>query len=311
VRVPEFRRLGDGPLLGLEAVPWAEDRQVVKGHTTAADEVEMRSTIMHPSVLRAEVLIEAAPAPYLMYYAPHHSSGLGVALADDPTGPWRPYTGNPILHLDQFAGLHDHISGPDVLWVPEEGRLRMYLHGIVPGEGQHTGVAVSHDGLHFEPLRSDSVLSYPYLRVFRWDGEWFGVCRFGVNLGLVRSEDGLDWEELPGGLLLQIGDEHGEYDRLRHHCVHLIGDTLHLYYCTYRDPGLRVEAIRLAVMSLKGDWRNWRPPVRRGDVLRPKLDWETSNLRDPYILEADGELYMFYVGGNEAGIALTTMVTTV
>jgi hypothetical protein len=306
VRVPVFHRLREGPLLGLEAVPWAEPKQVEKGHTTAADEIEVRSTIMHPSVLKAEVLGEAAPAPYLMYYAPHHSLGIGVALADDLTGPWRPLAGNPILHLKQLAGLHDHISGPDVVWNPEEGRLRMYFHGVVPGEGQQTGVAVSKDGLHFEPLPCGSILPYPYLRVFRREGAWYGVCRIGINLGLVRSQDGLEWEEWPGGLLLQAGGEHGEYDRLRHHCVHVVGDALHLYYCTYRDRGLRVEAIRLAVMFLAGDWREWGPPERRGDVLRPETDWEAGNLRDPYVLEADGELYMFYVGGNEAGIALTT-----
>jgi hypothetical protein len=140
--------------------------------------------------------------------------------------------------------------------------------------------------------------------VFLRGGGWYGVCRFGTSLGLVRSEDGLEWEEWPRGLLLQTADEVGEYDRLRHHCVHVTGDTLHLYYCTYRDPGLRVEAIQLAVMSLEGDWHEWGPPERRSDVLRPELGWEAGNLRDPYIMAANRKLYMFYVGGNEAGISL-------
>jgi len=279
---------------------------VVKGHTTTADEIEVRPTIMHPSVINADPLGQSAPAPYLMYYAPHHSRGIGVALAEELSGPWTPLPDNPILHLEQFAGLHGHISGPDVVWVPEEQCLRMYLHGVVPGEGQQTGVACSEDGVHFRPLRSGPVLAHPYLRVFRCEGVWYGVCRFGTNLGLVRSDDGLEWEEWPGGLLLQTGDEHGEYDRLRHHCVHVTGDALHLYYCTYRDPELRVEAIRQAVMSLDGDWCEWAPPERMGDVLRPELEWEAGNLRDPYVVEVDGELLMFYVGGNEAGIGLAT-----
>jgi hypothetical protein len=304
--VPEFHRVTEGPVLGLEAVPWAEPRPVVKGYGVAADQIEVRSTIIHPSVIQADPLGEVAPAPWLMYYAPHHSPGIGVAGAERLIGPWRPLAHHPALRLEQFPGLTDHLSGPDVLWVPEENRLRMYCHGVVPGEGQQTGVAVSADGLHFEPLRGGPILPYPYLRVFRRARSWYGVCRFGDNLGLVRSEDGLAWDEWPVGLLLQTGEEHGEYDRLRHFCVRVSGNTLHLYYCTYRDPELRVEAIRLAVMSLEGDWHEWGPPERLGDVLRPELPWEAENLRDPYVVEAGGELTMFYVGGNEAGIGVAT-----
>ena len=171
--VPEFHRVTEGPVLGLEAVPWAEPRPVVKGYGLAADQIEVRPTIIHPSVIQADPLGEAAPAPWLMYYAPHHSPGIGVAGAERLAGPWRPLGDHAVLRLEQFTGLSDHLSGPDVLWVPEENRLRMYCHGVVPGEGQQTGVAVSADGLHFEPLHGGPILPYPYLRVFRRDRSWY------------------------------------------------------------------------------------------------------------------------------------------
>ena len=303
MNTPVFERLNKTPLLGLDAVPWCQAGTVVKGEKTTRARREVRGTIMHPSVIEAGRFSKSAPSRYLMYYAPHHSPGVGVAAAERLTGPWKPLSENPILRVDQFSGIAGHLSGPDVIWVPEERRFRMYVHGVAPGSGQQTGLAASADGVHFEPVSPDPVLPHPYLRVWRLKGIYYGVARFGNDLGLVRSADGIEWQQWPGGLLLARGAEHGEYDRLRHHCVHLVGDTLHLYYCTYVDPDENTEAIRLAVLPLAGDWTEWK--VRRlGDVLRPELDWEQNNLRDPYVIEGDGRLYMFYVGGHEAGIAL-------
>jgi hypothetical protein len=181
----------------------------------------------------------------------------------------------------------------------------VYLHGAVPGTEQQTAVAASADGVHFAPLTPDPILPHPYLRIWRRKDAYYGVCRFGNNLGLVRSADGIAWTESQRPLLT-TGDEYGEYDRLRHHCVRVIGDEVHLYYCTYRDPELKVEAIRLAVIRMRGDWSTWRAE-RAGDALTPKLDWECGNLRDPYVIETEGRLYMFYVGGNEAGIGLAAL----
>ena len=298
-----FQRVTDRPLLGLEAVPWAAPAPVVKGSPVPGEQREVRATIMHPSIIEAARFCERAPARYLMYYAPHHSPGIGAAGADRITGPWTPLRENPVLRLDQCGGFTGHISAPDVVWSPEDKRFFMYFHGSVARAGQQTGVAASDDGVHFKPLAPGPVLPCPYLRVWRHGGLWYGIVRLGNNLGLARSPDGIKWELRPACPLLECGQEHGEYDRLRHHCVHLVGDALHLYYCTYRDPDLRVEAIRSAIVRLEGDWTQWRAE-RIGDVLRPALDWERSNLRDPYIIEADGRLYMFYVGGNEAGIGV-------
>jgi len=303
MKVPTFQRVSDAPLLGPDAVPWCEPSTVVKGGATSRSKKEVRRTIMHPSVIEATRYRKDAPARYLMYYAPHHSQGIGAAAADELTGPWTPLAENPLVRLDQFRGIKGHVSGPDVVWVPEESRFRMYLHGSVPQSEQQTGLAVSPDGVHFEPADPDPILPHPYLRVWRWDGLYYGVCRFGNDLGLVRSEDGMNWQEWPNGLLLERGPQHGEYDRLRHHCVHVIEDVLHLYYCTYRDAEESVEAIRLAAMPMRGEWTEWRIE-RLGDALTPALDWEQENVRDPYIIEADGRVYMFYVGGNEAGISL-------
>jgi len=44
---------------------------------------------------------------------------------------------------------------------------------------------------------------------------------------------------------------------------------------------------------------------RLGPVLEPSLPWEENNIRDPFLLKYNETIYMYYVGGNEKGIALT------
>lgn len=296
-----FKRIDNEPLLDLSAVPWAEPRKVIKGHCNTTEEV--RRTIMHPCVVEAGALLPSPPARWIMYYAPHHSAGIGAALAEEIIGPWQPMEGNPILTLDRVEALQGHLSAPDVIWMPQQKTLRMYCHGGGT-EGQQTAAADSTDGLEFEPISDRPVLGGPYLRVWRRNGLFYGVYHTGPDLCLVRSEDGIEWEGWPGNPLLQLREEDGEFDRLRHHCVWPVEETLHLYYCTYRDPGREVEAIRLATLQTAGPWEEWPRPQRRGDVLRPELPWEQGNLRDPYLVETEGSVYMFYVGGNESGIGL-------
>jgi len=302
-RLLHFQRLTRQPLLGPEAVPWAGPTRVVKGYQTSTSRPEVRRTIVHPSVLDLRALLPDAPARFVMYYAPHHSSGIGAALADDLLGPWRPLEANPILTLARFRGFRGHISAPDVIWLPQERRFRLYFHGSTT-RGQQTGLALSTDGLRFEPVSPDPILPYPYLRLFRRPDAFYGIVRLDDNLGLVRSTDGISWQDWPRNPLLATGDEHQEYDRLRHYAVWVEADVLYLYYCTYVRPDESVEAIKLATIDLTGDWRDWPHPERRGVVLAPELEWECDNLRDPFLIEVEGRLYMFYVGGNEAGISL-------
>lgn len=303
-----FKRVSDRPLLDLTAVPWAQPKAVVKGAQMTASAREVRATIMHPSVMELGKCVTGARDRFIIYYAPHHSEGIGAATAPSLTGPWTPLAENPILHLRQFGEFWHHISAPDVIHLPERKRFWMYFHGPVKDADQETGLAISEDGVSFGRYSEGPILKYPYLRVFRWKGQFYGVARVGNDLGLVRSADGIVWEDWPRGLLLYTGDAQEEYDRLRHHAVWVVRDTLYLYYCTYTKPDLSVEAIKLATMDLSGDWLKWPTPTRRGVVLAPELEWEQGNLRDPYLIEADGALFVFYVGGNENGIGLARLL---
>ena len=88
--------------------------------------------------------------------------------------------------------------------------------------------------------------------------------------------------------------------------------------------GIRVgdapEHIKLSTLDLAGDWMQWQTSDW-SEVLRPEYDWEgasapveasvrstaygrVNQLRDPAIYQEDGEIYLLYTVGGEAGIAI-------
>lgn len=292
-------RVNDEPLLELSAVPWASRKK----------------TIMVPTVLDISRFLSDPIDRFYMYYAPHHSEGIGLATAPHPEGPWKPYPDNPIITLDQFPGIRGHISALEVLFQPEEGRFLGYPHGSGLKSGQDTVAASSEDGVHFISISDEAILSSDpsgtwetsgasYLRVFRYKGMIYGIFKSEQQHGVVRSRDGINWEYWPRNPLIKPVAEEGEFDRIRHTSVMIIQDILYLFYSTYTKPDLSCEVIKLATWELADDWENWGELRRCGPVFEPALPWEENNVRDPFLLRYGETVYMYYVGGNEKGIAL-------
>lgn len=298
-----FTRVYERPLLDGSAVHWS-------GH----------ATIMFPTVVRMNEHVARPLNSFYLYYASHGGRGMGLATAPHPEGPWTPYAGNPVFTLQQVPGFRAHLSSPELIFLPEHRRFHLYFHGPTYQGGQHTGVATSEDGLHFTPVSTDPVLLGPsltegapkgwedphaaYVRVFRRDGWFYGVFKGAMANGLVRSEDGLHWEHWPHNPLIEIGEEHGEFDRIRHVAVMIREPMLYLFYSSYTDPERKREAIKVASIPMRGAWQEWGPLKRWGEVLGPSLPWEENNVRDPYLLRHNGTFYLYYVGGHEKGIAL-------
>ena len=122
--------------------------------------------------------------------------------------------------------------------------------------------------------------------------------------GLVRSKDGLHWEHWPHNPLIEIGEEHREFDRIRHVATMIREPRLYIFYSSYTNPERSREAIKLASLPMRGRWEDWGPLKRWGEVLGPSLPWEENNVRDPYLLRHGETFYLYYAGGNEKGIAL-------
>jgi hypothetical protein len=312
-----FRRISDAPLLDLTAVPWC------------ALEERPRPSIIFPSVVDMGALLAtagrgAAPgatastasAPgthdasrYFLYYAPHHSHGMGLATAPHPEGPWTPHPHNPFLRLDDVPGLRGHISSPEIVFRPDQPDepFWLYFHGdaLQKGARQQSCVAASADGLHWRLLSPDPVVRAAYARVFK-RGDWFYALLKEERVHcLARSRDGLHWERWPLDPVIQPDAAESEYDRIRHTGILVERDTLYLFYCVPTRPDLSREEIKLATFSVAaGDWLAWGSLHRHGVVFAPAVPWEKNDVRDPFPFRANGSLYLYYVGGGEAGIGL-------
>lgn len=69
---------------------------------------------------------------YIMTYSGNDYTtpdyGIGVAVADDPMGPWEKYEGNPVFRYPVYKGVHLEGVGHNSLFKDLEGNWRMVFH---------------------------------------------------------------------------------------------------------------------------------------------------------------------------------------
>jgi hypothetical protein len=274
-----------------------------------------------PALIRAPSWIAKPLGKYYLYFANHSGGYIRLAYADALAGPWKLQEGG-VLSLDQLPVHMDHIASPEILLDKDANRLIMYYHGTVrPGDGnkpsnlyrwsgQLTFAATSTDGVTFAP-RGD-VLAGFYLRVFPWEGKFYGFCKRG-NFGgqICRADDPLSAFK-PGPVV---------FPNARHFALLPKGDTLWVFLSQGGDAP---EHILMTRVSLKGDWTKWDaniPPLV--SVLKPQETWEgtqypikpsdwgsgvkVQELRDPFVFEEDGKLYLLYSVAGEMGIAIAEL----
>jgi hypothetical protein len=171
--------------------------------------------IIYPSVVRVKDRIAKPLGKFYLYYAPHDMpGGICMAYADKPEGPWREYANNPIIAREWPPHFKvSHVSGPDAIWSPDEGKMLLYFHG----ENPVTRVASSSDGVHFN-YEGEAVTTrmFPniseasYGRVFQHrlpgkDNRYI-MLLMGNDRGMRRiylawSKDGRKWESRPAPLM--------------------------------------------------------------------------------------------------------------
>ena len=268
------------------------------------------SNINGPSLIAAPSWIERPLGRYYLYFAHHRGTFIRLAVADQLEGPWRVYQPGT-LQLSESCfpteGRRPHIASPDVHVDARSGTVRMYYHGLdTATRKQHTRVAVSRDGVHFEAR--PEILGRPYFRAFFHDGWWYALAMPGI---LYRSTDGLTgFERGP-----QLFDS-----SMRHSALLQRGGGLHVFWSRVGDCP---ERILCSTVALDGDWRSWRAGPA-SEVLEPEESWEGADrplepsvrgwadepvrqLRDPAIFEEDGRTYLLYAVAGESGIALAEL----
>ena len=296
------------------------------------------SNVNGPTVIRVPDWVKNPLGRYYMYFANHMGEFIRLAYADAITGPWKIHEPG-VLHVRDTAmsrpgpdpketldDFYTHVASPEILIDREQRRIVMWFHGWwtngerwpadpaaarawaqKSGCSQFTQAAVSTDGLQFDS--EPAITRTPYLRVFQHEGYYYGVSRLGR---LSRSKDPLASFE-PGPNPFRDGPYAG---RIRHVALVKRGTRLHVFFTAIGDTP---ERVMLGAIDLAGDWSSWRasPPV---DVLQPETAYECTNLpnapseagdiaipvrqiRDPFVFEEGGHVYLFYSICGEQGIA--------
>ena len=292
--------------------------------------------IQGPTVVKVPEWLTNRLGNYYLYFADHKGDYIRLAYADALTGPWQIYepgslqlaeshflTTPPTVSDERVRELeaerrtsgvkyaHDlrteltspHIASPDVHIDNVNRRFIMYYHGLADVGRQHSRVATSSDGIHFEAQPQN--IGRTYMRAFEHDGMTYAMSMPGQ---FYRSKDGLtDFET--GPLLFS--------SNMRHAALLKRGNTLFVFWTRVGDVP---ESIMVSTIDISGDWQQWRNVGER-IVLQPEFDWEGANaplepsvrstaygvvnqLRDPAIYVEGDDIYLLYAVGGESGIAL-------
>jgi hypothetical protein len=288
----EARRLAGNPILHRDTTPGAG------------------RNINGPSLIAAPPWLEQPLGRYYLYFAHHRGTFIRLATADRLDGPWSVYQpGTLQLAQSHFPadGRRPHIASPDVHLDPVTQTVRMYYHGLdTATRVQHTRVALSADGIHFEAR--PELLGRPYFRVFSHDGWWYALGMPGI---LYRSGDGLSGFERGPQL---FGRD------MRHSALLVRRDELLVFWSRVGDSPERILCSRV---PLRGDWHDWGAGSP-AEVLAPEHPWEGASqpvepsvrgwvdepvrqLRDPAIFREDDRTYLLYSVAGESGIAIAEL----
>lgn len=251
------------------------------------------------------------------------------------------------LEIGQSLKIVKHVASPDVHVDNDNKRIVMYLHAPLRYKnrkchGQRTLAATSPWGLDFSSGIEPKVLSESYLRVFEADGILQGLSggkhyTSGNNAdSLVKSAESEycrdQWQKRPARFMDFSGFRQSGVDllapantRIRHVGIHQVDNTLHVFFTMKGHSPERILATSVKLGA--GCWQCTEPQAALVEILRAEEIWEGSAvapspsksgaqfelenaLRDPFLFEEDGALYLFYAGGGERAIGLALVTRT-
>jgi hypothetical protein len=275
-----------------------------------------------PSLIRVPSWVFRPLGRYYLYFAQHSGNSIRLAFADDLCGPWKIYE-RSVLTLSDAPGSMGHVASPDLHVDHARRSFRMFFHsaaknhtGSCTGQ-QKTFVAVSVDGVKFSA--SADVLGSFYFRAFLFNSVWYAIAKGG---DLFRHVGGWhNFEAGPNVFGKNFSCEHNENGAVRHTAVHVVGNTLDIYYTRIGDAPESI--LRSTIPDLRVDWRVWSA-TNLTQILTPSEPWEGSNLpvkpsssgeaygrenavRDPAIFLDQGRLFLLYSIAGESGIGIAEL----
>ena len=290
------------------------------------------ANIQGPSAIRVPEWIKNPLGHYYLYFADHKGKYIRLAYSDHVKGSWKVHVPGS-LHLrdshfattppDPSDGVRNttkmelphshhkerstpHLASPDVHVDHSNHQVVMYFHGLESYGYQASRVGTSSNGIDF--CVQPKLIAQPYLRVFSYDGQVFGMSMPGQ---FYRCSDGFAKFE-PGPLLFN--------QNMRHAALLVRNGTLHVFWTQVGDTPERILVSSIDLTKPFDKWLQTEPY----ELLRPERVWEGSEqplvpsirsvayglvnqLRDPAILEDDGRVYLFYAVGGESGIGIAEL----
>ena len=266
-----------------------------------------------PSVIEIPDWMPNRMGRFYLYFAHHRGDYIRLAYSDKIEGPWTIYKQGS-LRLSQQAVCIDHMASPDVHVDENNKKIWMLFHGVSRLNGQQlTFVAESFNGIDFA-VQSQAIGNF-YLRVVPYKGQWIGMSKGGK---LYLSKSGLTELQSLNISAFQMSSRQANLaGDVRHVALKIIQDKLIIFYTKIGDSP---EGILKAEIDLSSNYKNWKAENHEY-VLKPEFEYEgvdfpiqkskpgaaTSRenaLRDPAVLESDGENYLFYSVAGESGIAV-------
>ncbi len=321
-----------------------------------------RGDAMFPTVVRIPNWVpgedRAHPnANYYLYFASHHGTSIHMAWSDqvdsaawtifnagrldDPRFPGRGVfdlrLGNATDTIDVVDGLvlTGHVSSPEMIVDEENRHFIMVVHGK-SNDSQRSFVATSKCGLNFNRPEVGGEAGYGlkrlkfadrnYLRVFQYNGDWYGLGQRGYFLR--PADPDCPWDQPQGWNAsdpLWVSAETSPIEKdlvaaglagdhlpngglgLRHASVRVMedGETLEVFYS--RKWEVPEYIMRSTVDLRAGDWQTWQTSYPPEDMVRAEKDWEGDALHDSYLFKDNGQLYLFYSCREEDAIAVAKL----
>jgi hypothetical protein len=295
-------RLPDNPIIRPEMLP-GKDGGNING----------------PSLIRVPDWLPKPLGKYFLYFADHRGRYIRLAYADRPEGPYKVHEPGTLklTEVQKAAGVTPdlkgaHIASPDIIVDDAKQEIRIYFHCGFTGWGHNSGVAVSKDGLKFEP--QGKPLGGPYFRVFQWEGHYYAIDR---SASVLRSRDGLrDFQRVRPADLSGLGRVWGS---IRHTAVLLDGKRLTVFFSRTGDAPECIMYGRIELAAKPEDWKLGEPIK----LLEPEKGYEgiqyenkpssgglgvrLRQLRDPAIYREGNKTYLLYSVAGEMGIAIAEL----
>jgi len=253
------------------------------------------NNINNPSIIKVPDWVSDAKGKYYCYFSNHNGQSIKLAYTDDLEGNWTVI--DDIFHIDS-SPCTNHIASPEVLIDNKSNKILMYYHGGTDN-GQKTFLASSIDGLNF--TSDTKPLCDFYLRVFEYNNKKYGIAKKGNECSVVYDVDN-DFKPI------------FEFLPSSRHCATYVKDeNLYVFYSNIGDTPEHIRVCKIKLASEVVDW----DVISDKALITPTFRFEGAHLsnvtsmpgsatnkfghnnikeiRDPYLFEDGGKLYLYYV----------------